>query len=92
MPFLRFKKSVEALEVEKNFPLRHLSKHPQYGWSFVCRGGVCGGCLMEVIEGMENLSHPSEAEKAYLASIHAGPHQRLACLCLILDGEVIVDW
>lgn len=57
---------------------------------FACREGVCGSCLVEVVEGMENLEPPSEQEKTALESFATSPNQRLLCLTKIKSGEVKV--
>jgi ferredoxin len=57
------------------------------GIPFACGGeGICGSCLVEVIEGMKNLSPPTEAEKDFLGEDVS--KQRLACQCRILKNTV----
>jgi ferredoxin len=56
------------------------------GIPFACSGeGICGSCLVEVVEGMKNLSPPTEAEKDFLGDVSK---QRLACQCNILRNTV----
>lgn len=58
---------------------------------FRCERAVCTTCLTEVLEGLENLSEPSEREKQTLASIQAQPNWRLACQVSLL-GNVKLDY
>ena len=57
----------------------------ELGVPFPCNGmGVCGGCIIEILEGAENLTEPTEAEK----EMFLGKNQRLACQCKIKKGTV----
>ncbi len=61
----------------------------ELGVLFPCGGmGVCGGCLVEILEGAENLTEPTDAEKdMFLES-----NQRLACQCKIMRGTVKITF
>ncbi len=54
-----------------------------------CRECDCGNCLMQVVEGIENLSEPSVLEDQVLRDVMAGRKERLACQAQIL-GPVTV--
>jgi ferredoxin len=56
----------------------------QLGVLFGCRNGLCGTCMVEVEEGMENLSERNEAED----NMGLQDQSRLACQCRINQGEV----
>jgi len=56
-----------------------------------CERAVCTTCLVEVLEGGENLSEPTEREKQTLQTIKAKTNWRLACQCEIL-GDVKLDY
>ena len=58
---------------------------------FRCERAVCTTCMVEVLEGMENLSEPEPREKQTLAAIKANPSYRLACQCSII-GDVKLDY
>ncbi len=64
-----------------------LSEKVGSGIVYGCREGDCGTCLMQVDEGLENLSQPSEIEQRLLTEHFAGRRQRLACQAQIL-GDV----
>lgn len=59
------------------------------GVPFACTEGVCGTCVIEVIEGMENLSEFNEAESDFLGELNT---ERLACQCKIRGGCVRVKF
>ena len=57
----------------------------QAGIPIACGVGVCGTCVIEVLEGMENLSPFNEAEADFLGELEK---ERLACQCTIKCGRV----
>ncbi len=59
------------------------------GIVYGCREGDCGTCLMQVLEGWNNLSSPSVLEDKILRELMAGKHYRLACQAQVL-GDVVV--
>ena len=54
------------------------------GIPFGCEEGICGTCMIDIIEGEENLSELTEAEKDLMRD---GKH-RLACQCRMKKGDV----
>lgn len=61
----------------------------EYGIPFGCEEGVCGTCIVEVEEGMENLSLYTEEEEDFLGEIDK---ERLACQCKIKSGCVKITY
>ncbi len=59
------------------------------GVPFACTEGVCGTCVIEVTEGMENLSAFNQAESDFLGELD---RERLACQCKIKHGCVKVKF
>ncbi|MBF0246517.1 MAG: 2Fe-2S iron-sulfur cluster binding domain-containing protein [Alphaproteobacteria bacterium] len=57
--------------------------------TYGCRECDCGMCMMEVVEGMDNLSVPSVLEQRVLDENLAGRKDRLACQAQVL-GTVTV--
>ena len=57
--------------------------------TYGCRECDCGNCLMEVVQGAENLSDPSVLEDRVLRESLAGRSERLACQAQVL-GPVTV--
>lgn len=56
---------------------------------FGCKENDCGDCMVEVLEGQENLSAPSQLETDLLKTKFAKPGSRLACQAMVL-GNVTV--
>ncbi|MDF2549146.1 MAG: fdiv1 [Chlamydiales bacterium] len=56
------------------------------GVPFACEEGICGTCVIEVIDGEENLSERTQEEIDFLGEIPCG--ERLACQCRILKSCV----
>ncbi len=59
------------------------------GVPFACTEGVCGTCVIEVKEGMENLSEFNQAEADFLGDLAT---ERLACQCTIRKGSVTIKF
>ena len=60
----------------------------EVGVAFACTEGICGTCVIEVLEGHENLSPPTQEEIEFLGE--GNTRERLACQCKILEGTVKV--
>ncbi|OIQ63947.1 ferredoxin [mine drainage metagenome] len=57
--------------------------------TFGCKENDCGDCMIEVLQGAENLSSPSVLETGLLKQKFARPGIRLACQAMVL-GDVTV--
>ena len=73
----------EEFELEENQPIKAVCEDA--GVPFACEEGVCVTCVVEVEEGMENLSAFTEEEVDFLGEQDC---ERLACQCKIKSGEV----
>lgn len=60
------------------------------GVPFACTEGVCGTCVIEIKEGKENLSKPTKEEEDFLGE--GTSHERLACQCIIKQGNVRIKF
>ncbi|MBA3956966.1 MAG: (2Fe-2S)-binding protein [Parachlamydiaceae bacterium] len=60
------------------------------GVPFACTEGVCGTCVIEVKEGKENLSNPTQEEEDFLGA--GSCDERLACQCRIKQGNVRITF
>ncbi|MBF0521891.1 MAG: (2Fe-2S)-binding protein [Candidatus Omnitrophica bacterium] len=49
-----------------------------------CNSGVCGSCLVKVLEGAQNLNPLTDEEKDLSLDVNS----RLACMCVIRQGMV----
>ena len=57
------------------------------GVLFGCMSGVCGKCATKVLSGLNNLSAPTDEEKA----MDLEPARRLMCQAKINKGTVKLD-
>lgn len=64
-------------------PIQHACE--EAGIPFACAEGICGTCVIEVEEGMENLSSYTQEEEDFLGE---KAHERLACQCQLMKGHV----
>ncbi len=58
------------------------------GVIFNCNNGVCGSCLIEVLEGSQRLSDLTQEE----LDLGLDVHRRLACQCFIQSGTVRIKF
>ena len=58
------------------------------GVPFQCTDGICGTCMIDVVEGEENLSELTEQEN----DLERDREHRLACQCRIKKGIVKIDF
>ncbi|MCB9362878.1 (2Fe-2S)-binding protein [Candidatus Woesearchaeota archaeon] len=56
----------------------------ELGVAFGCEEGFCGTCLVEVVDGAENLTPRTDKEE----DMGLEGNQRLACQCRIKQGNV----
>lgn len=61
----------------------------ELGVPFACEEGICGTCVIEVTEGMENLSEFTEEEEDFIGDRGT---ERLACQCRIKGGCVKISF
>jgi len=87
MAKLIFSDTQEEFELEDGDPIAEACE--QAGVPFACTEGVCGTCVIEVIEGMENLSEFNQAESDFLGDLD---RERLACQCKIMRKCVKVKF
>ena len=55
------------------------------GVPFACTEGICGTCVVEIVEGMDNLSPFTQEETDFLGESN---FERLACQCKLQGGCV----
>ncbi len=58
------------------------------GVPFGCSAGVCGTCMIDVLEGANNLGELTKEEE----DMHRDREHRLACQCTIKSGEVKITF
>lgn len=58
----------------------------ELGVAFGCRKGVCGACVVEILDGMGNLSETTSNETEF----GMRKDDRMMCQCKIESGEVTI--
>lgn len=77
----------EELEVEDGEPI--MTACEEAGVPFGCTEGICGTCVIDVKEGMENLTGYTQAEADFLGDMGS---ERLACQCKLKSGRVKINF
>lgn len=86
MAKLIFNENEETI-LEDGSPIKEVCE--ESGVPFACEEGVCGTCVIEVEEGMENLSPFTQEEEDFLGEMGC---ERLACQCRIKSGSVKIKF
>jgi len=89
MAKLIFDNTGEEKELEDDSPLAQCCE--EAGVPFACTEGICGTCIVEVVEGKENLSEPSQQEIDFLGETGTCK-ERMACQCRIKQGNVKITF
>ncbi len=84
---LVFDHSGEEIAIEDGSPLQEACE--EAGVPFACTEGVCGTCVIEVKEGMENLTPMTQEEQDFLGE---SDRERLACQCKLKHGCVKITF
>ena len=88
MAKLIFDHNEEEIDLLDNSPISEACE--EAGVPFACTEGVCGTCVIEVKEGKENLSAPTQEEEDFLGE--GTRDERLACQCTIMCGKVRISF
>ncbi len=80
-----FKTTTEEREIPDGSKLEPFVE--ELGVPFGCHNGVCGACIVTVLDGMENLGELSEAESEF----DLDDDDRMMCQCTIDGGTVEID-
>jgi len=84
---LIFEDTGEEHTLEDNSPIAEICE--EAGVPFACTEGICGTCVIEVEEGMENLSEFTQEEEDFLGDMDI---ERLACQCKLKSGCVKIKF
>lgn len=87
MAKLVFEDTKRERELPDDSPIQEICE--EEGVPFACTEGVCGTCVIEVQEGMENLSPFTQAEEDFLGDLG---NERLACQCTLRKGCVKIKF
>jgi ferredoxin len=87
MAKLIFENTGEEKELPEDSPLHEVCE--EAGVPFACTEGVCGTCVIEVVDGMQNLSDFTQEERDFLGD---QDRERLACQCKLKGGCVKIKY
>ncbi|MBF8262778.1 MAG: fdxC [Parachlamydiales bacterium] len=87
MAKIYFEDTQEEVDIDDGSPITDACE--QVGVPFACTEGVCGTCVIDVVDGMENLTEFSPAEADFLGEMD---RERLACQCKIKCGKVKIKF
>lgn len=88
MAKLIFGHNDEEVNLEDGHPIAEACE--EAGVPFACTEGVCGTCVIEIKEGKDNLSEPTQEEQDFLGE--GTCDERLACQCRIKRGTVKITF
>lgn len=88
MPKLVFDHTGEEIELPEDAPIAEACEDA--GVPFACTEGVCGTCVIEIKEGRDNLTPPTQEEEDFLGE--GNKDERLACQCKIRCGKVRISF
>jgi ferredoxin len=88
MAKLIFEHNNEEIELEDGAAIAEACE--EAGVPFACTEGVCGTCVIEVKEGKENLTSPTQEELDFLGD--GTCDERLACQCKIKSKFVKISF
>ena len=78
--------SNNKIEIKEGKPIKEACE--KLGVPFSCAEGICGTCMIDVVEGQENLSELTQEEK----DMGMNKTKRLACQCKIKNGIVKIKY
>ena len=87
MAKLIFEQSGEESEINDGSSILDICE--EMGVPFACTEGCCGTCVIEVTDGMDNLSDFCQIEEEFFGE--QSSKDRLACQCKILKGTVTIN-
>lgn len=82
-----FDNTGEEKELKDGSPIAEVCE--EAGVPFACTEGVCGTCVIEVLEGMDSLSPFTQEEMDFLGE---QDRERLACQCKLKGGCVKITF
>ena len=84
---LIFDETGEEIELEDGERIQEACE--EAGVPFACTEGICGTCVIEVEEGMDNLSPYTQEEEDFLGE---KDFERLACQCRLERDKVRIKF
>ncbi len=78
------KTDIEEIELPDGAPLQEICE--KLGVPFGCTTGICGTCIINVDEGMDNLTDRTQEEM----DMELEGNERLACQCKIKKDSITI--
>jgi ferredoxin len=88
MATLKFDNTGDEIQIEDGGQIAEACE--EAGVPFACTEGVCGTCVIEIKEGKDNLTAPTQEEEDFLGE--GCTDERLACQCKIKKGTVTITF
>jgi ferredoxin len=88
MAKLIFDHNKEEIELEDGAAIAEACE--EAGVPFACTEGVCGTCVIEIVDGKDNLTPPTQEELDFLGD--GTCDERLACQCKIKSNYVKISF
>ena len=79
MATITFEGEGKSCQVERDTKIMVACDQVASSISFGCRRGVCGTCIIDVMEGLEHIAPPGMQEEDTRKEICAKANQRMAC-------------
>jgi ferredoxin len=91
MPKVTFKNTGASAEVADGKMLKEVTKENNWSVAYGCEDGMCGTCMVKVVEGQANVSpmEDKERETITVMGMDASVY-RLCCQCKI-NGDCTIE-
>ena len=86
MPKIIFSDNEKSINIKDKEQIKNACE--RLGVPFSCAEGICGTCIIDIIEGEKNLSELTQEEK----DMGMNKTKRLACQCKIKCGFVKIKY
>jgi len=80
------KTDLESLNIKDGAQLQEACE--KLGVPFGCTTGICGTCIIDVEEGIENLTERTQEEK----DMELEGNERLGCQCKLKKGSIKIKF
>lgn len=91
MPTIEFRKNYPPIPVPNRVNLMEALRKAGMPVASSCQGdGVCGKCVITVLNGLDGLSSPTPLEEKLKIEQGLNHHQRISCQTQV-DGDIVID-
>ena len=76
----------------KNKSILNLARKEEIHIRSICHGQAsCAECVVKITEGMKHLNKSDYPEQKLIGNVAHITHERLACQCYPVNGDIVVD-